>query len=151
MYKLTKLNGSFKGTIAECMFKLVNEKVVITKFFNKKKYFDIFGKYFDDRQKQFLEKNWYSIDAIEVRFVKGVKQLLLFEIKSQNAQYSKIAKWPLKITASTHRLYTESRQYGFRPILAKVICFDNWNFEVETEDFETARWTIDRPKKYDKK
>jgi len=37
MFDLKRGGGSFKGIIGECMFKLTNRTVVITRFFNKNK------------------------------------------------------------------------------------------------------------------
>ena len=151
MYDLQSFNGCYKGNIAECMFKLVNANLVITKFFNKAKYMQIFGKYYNQDQIKFLNDNWYSIDGIEIKFVNGVKNIILYEIKSKNAVYSKFKKWPLKITRNTFEIYSKSKSLGFQPKLATVWFLENWHFDVKIKDFDSARWTIDKPKKYDKK
>jgi len=147
---LRRFNGSFKGTIAECMFKLTNDRVVITKFFNKVKYFTVFGKHFTDEQKAFLETNWYSIDAIEVFFSDGQRNIILYEIKTKNKAYEKKIKWPHKITQNTVNMYRKSAEIGFKPIIVIVWFLENWNFEIEVREFESGWWTIDRPKLYDK-
>lgn len=152
MFDLEKFGGNFKGTIAECMFKLTNKRVVVTKFFNKGKYFNIFGGYFNNEQKKFFEENWYSIDAIEIKFENGKKKIILYEIKSKSAYYAKkIKKWPLKITANTYEIYKYSQGIGFEPKLALVWFLKDWKFDIQIQEFESVRWSIDKPKKYDKK
>jgi hypothetical protein len=152
MYDLQRLNGSFKGTIAECAFKLTNEKVVITKFFNKRKYMDIFGKYFTEEQRVFLEENWFSIDAIEIKFEDRKKHLILYEIKSKNAFYANRKDWPFQITANSYKIYKNSMALGFEPKFAAIWYFKDWKFDVDIRDFESAHLAIDKPDKvYDKK
>lgn len=87
MFDLENLGGTFKGIqiIAECMFKLMNNKVIITKFFNKKKYLNVFSKYLNDEQKKFLEDNWYSIDGIEIKFEDQKKKIIFYEVKMKKA------------------------------------------------------------------
>ena len=149
MFDLEKMHGTFKGTIAECMFKLTNKRVVVTKFFNKKKYFEIFGKYFNGEQISFLEGNWYSIDAIEINFDYGVKHLILYEIKSKNAYFAK-GGFPFKITQNTYNIYTKSKDMGFEPKFAVVWFFKDWKFDISIRDFDQSNWVIDKSKSYDK-
>ena len=80
MFNLKKGGGSFKGIIGECMFKLTNKNVVITTFFNKNKFIPIFGKYLTLEQQDFLRDNWHSVDAFELLFANGRKELVLYEI-----------------------------------------------------------------------
>lgn len=149
MYNLQKMNGSFKGLIAECMFKLTNKRVVITKFFNKSKYFIIFGKYLSPDQRKFLESNWHSIDALEVIFYNGGYRVILYEIKTQNAKYENIRKWPLKLTLNTYNIYSHAYNFGFEVKLVKVLIFPDWDFDIKIEDFKSGRFTIDGARKYD--
>jgi len=149
MYNLKEGKGTFKGTIGECMFKLTNDKVVITKFFNKSKYFFIFGKYFDEKQLLFLQENWYSIDAIEIIFVEGKKQILLYEIKTRN-RYRKELSYKPKMTEASHILYNSSKDYGFIPKLVTVWLHDSWEYDINIEDFHEELYCIDKPKKYDR-
>lgn len=149
MYNLKEGKGTFKGTIGECMFKLTNDKVVITKFFNKDKYFFIFGKYFDSNQLQFLKENWYSIDAIEIMFLEGKTQFLLYEIKTRN-KYAKKLSYKPKMTEASHILYSSFRDYGFIPKLVTVWLHDNWEYIIEIENLHEGLYCIDKPKKYDR-
>lgn len=151
MFDLEKMGGSFKGTIAECMFKMTNSRVVITKFFNKEKYFAVFGKYFTFEQKEFLRNNWYSIDGIEIKFLEGKRRIILYEVKTKNAYYAGKEKWePIKITTNTYYMYLKSRDLGFEPKLALVWILKDWKFDVKIKEFESVNWYIDKPKMYDK-
>ena len=138
MFDLEKLGGSFKGIITECMFKLANKKVVITKFFNKEKYFNIFGRCFNKEQEEFLRDNWYSIDGIEIQVSNGRRKLILYEVKTKNAYYADKEEWnSLKITANTHNMYLESKALGFEPYLALIWILKDWKFDVEIKEFES--------------
>ncbi len=149
MYNLKEGKGTFKGTIGECMFKLTNDKVVITKFFNKSKYFFIFGKYLNEKQSQFLQENWYSIDAIEILFIEGKPQAFLYEIKTRN-KYARELSYKPKMTEASHALYNSSKEYGFIPKLVTVWLHDNWEYSIEIKDFHENLYCIDKPKKYDR-
>ena len=70
MFNLKKGKSNYKGWIGECMFKLTDKSVELTRFFVKQKYLRIFGKYFSKNQKEFLNKYWYSLDAIKISFDK---------------------------------------------------------------------------------
>ena len=63
-FNLKDCGGTFKGLIGECMFKSYSKSLVLTRFFNKNKYLQIFGQYLTESQANFLSKNWYSLDAI---------------------------------------------------------------------------------------
>jgi len=147
-YDVRRFNGTFKGLIAECMFKLTNERCVLTRFFNRNKYAKIFEKYYSQDQINFLMNNWYSIDALEIKFVEKKTQFLLYEIKAKNAY---AGKWPHKMTSSTVEMYKNAIALGFESKLVTVWFHDNWKFDVQIEDIEKANWTIDRPKLYDQK
>ncbi|MEK6900400.1 MAG: hypothetical protein AABX05_04725 [Nanoarchaeota archaeon] len=149
MYDLKEAKGTFKGTIGECMFKLTNERVVITKFFNQNKYFFVFGKYFNEKQLKFLQENWYSLDAIEINFAQGKQQIFLYEIKTRN-KYRRELGYKPKMTEASHILYNQSRDYGFIPKLVTVWLYDNWNYDLNIEDFHEELYCIDKPKKYDR-
>lgn len=148
MFNLKEGGGSFKGLIGECMFKLTNKEVVITKFFNKSKYFNTFGKYFTPEQHSFLENNWYSIDAIEVKFSNNVKNIILYEIKTRNKYNYELPFLP-KMTLETHRIYHSAKSLGFVPKIAIVWLYDSWNYDIELKEFDEKEYSIDRPKQYD--
>ncbi len=149
MYNLKTAGGSFKGTIGECLFKIANNDAIVTKFFNKQKYFTIFGNYFTPPQRLFLESNWYSIDAIEI--VKGAQSpriINLFEIKTRN-KYPYEVKFKPKMTLNTHLLYNQAKELNFQINLATVWLLDNWNYSIEISDFSKENYCLDKPKEYD--
>lgn len=149
MYNLKKGKGSFKGLIGECMLKLTDKYLVITRFFNKQKYFTIFGRYLSHAQAEFVDKYWFSIDAIKISFENKTKTVYLYEIKTRN-NYSCIKPhWRTKFTQSTIDIYTEALRIGFNVKIATVWLLDDWNYEIELEDFKKADYCIDKPKRYD--
>ncbi len=149
MYNLRTGGGSFKGIIGEYMFKLPNKNVVLTRFFNKPKYFSIFGKYFTPKQLSFLQENWYSIDAIDIVFNNGAKEVILYEIKTRNKYYSNLPFKP-KMTLETHHLYHQAKQLQFITKIATIWLYDNWDYDIEISDFDERYYCVDRPKPYDK-
>ncbi|MFC1691469.1 hypothetical protein ACFL0W_04790 [Nanoarchaeota archaeon] len=150
MLNLRECKGSFKGLIGECMFKLTNKRVVITRFFNITKYFRIFGKYLSKQQSEFLRQNWFSIDAIEITFETGRKKIRLYEIKTKN-KYSKEMRFKPKITSATVKMYSKAKGLGFIVNYATVWFLSNWDFEVEILEFNEQIFYIDKPKRYDKR
>ena len=150
MFNLKRGGGSFKRIIGECMFKLTNERVVITKFFRKDKYFPIFGKHFTPEQKEFLQNNWYSIDAIDILFSNGQKEVILYEVKTRN-KYNKELYFKPKMTLETHNLYNSAKSLNFSVKIVTVWLYDNWEYDLEIKDFDEKDYYIDTPKLYDKK
>jgi len=150
MYKLRELNGSYKGLAGECMFKLTRKWAVLPKFFNKNRYFLIFGKHLDGQQSEFIRLNWYSIDSIEISFKGGIKEITLFEIKTKNV-YSKELFYKPKMTFAVHNLFNTAKSIGFNVKLALVKFYDNWDYDVEMLDFNECNYCIDKPKQYDSK
>jgi hypothetical protein len=125
------------------------EKAVLPKFFNKTKYFIIFGKYFSPHQIDFMRRNWYSIDAIEISFVNGSKEIILYEIKTKNEYNQKLFFKP-KMTLATHHLYNEAKKIGLQVKLATVHFYTNWDYEVTLSEFTESNYCVDKPKLYDK-
>lgn len=150
MYNLKTCNGTFKGMIGECLFKLTRRYLVITKFFNKSKYTLIFGHNFTTKQKEFLEKYWFSIDGIEICWIDGNKKAFLYEIKTRN-KYPKDLHFKPKMTYQTHKMYQEARLHGFFPKIATVWLHDKWEYNVEITEFDEKYYCIDKPKMYDRK
>jgi len=149
MHNLKNGKGSFKGLIGECMFKMTDKYVVITRFFNKQKYFSIFGKYLSHVQAEFVDKYWFSIDAIKISFENKIKNIIIYEIKTRN-KYSRIRPhWKTKFTQSTIDIYEEALKIGFNVRVATVWLLDDWNYKIELKDFQDADYCIDKPKKYD--
>lgn len=150
MFNLKRGGGSFKGIIGECMFKLTNERVVITKFFRKDKYIPIFGKHFTPEQIEFLQNNWYSIDAIDILFSNGKKEIVLYEIKTRN-RYNKELDFKPKMTQETHNLYHHAKTLNFSVKIVTVWLYDDWEYDLETKEFDAKDYYIDAPKRYDHK
>lgn len=148
MYNLRNGKGSFKGIIGECMLKLTDKDMVVTKFFNKNKYILIFGKYFSKEQLDFIKLNWFSIDAIKIHF-EGGKKLCLYEIKTKNRYDNPKPFWLTKFTQETNEMYRKALSFGFEVKVATVWLLDNWDYEIELEDFQSAKYCIDKPKPYD--
>ncbi len=148
MYNVREQKGSFKGLIGECMFKLTDRYVIVTKFFNKTKWLNIFSKYLSRQQYVFMANNWFSIDAVKIDFPRH--KILLYEIKTKNRYVHPQAFWKTKFTQSTVNLYNEALKLDFEVKTATVWLLDNWNYEICIEDFQNADYCIDKPKLYDK-
>ncbi len=151
MYNLKEGKGSYKGLIGECLFKLTRKYLVVTKFFNKNKYFGIFGEKFSEQEREFIDKNWFSIDAIEFDYTQKPRKVVLFEIKTRNKYAKPKSNWKNKFTLATHNMYNNAESLGFNVKIATVWLLDDWNYNIEIEDFKDATYSIDRPKTYDKK
>ena len=153
MYNLKRGGGTYKGIIGECLFKLTRKYLILPKFFNKKKYFGIFGDRFSDRQLEFLDLNWHSIDALEFIYEQGIRKITLFEIKTLNDFYFEklkgINRIP-KFTKNTIDMYSSALNNGFDVKVAIVWLKENWDYDVEILDFEECRYFTNDPKKYDK-
>ncbi len=148
LHNLKRMGGSYKGIIGECMFKLTRRNLVVTKFFNRSKYIDIFGHYFRNDQLKFLKDNWFSIEAIEIKVTDGRPLIFLFEIKTRN-KYEKDLGYATKMTEFCHDLYSAASELGFVTKVATVWLYENWNYKVDIEDFDSYDYYIDSPKKYD--
>jgi hypothetical protein len=150
MYNLKEGKGTYKGLIGECMFKLTKPHAIVTKFFNKRKYSEIFGGKFSEFEKEFVDKNWFSIDAIEFDYSIKPRRIVLYEIKTVNEYKNPSPNWGIKMTLSTHQTYNEALKLGFDVKFAIVHLLDNWNYNIEIIDFNKSEYYIDKPKLYDK-
>ena len=153
MYNLKRGGGTYKGIIGECMFKLTRRYTILPKFFNKNKYFSIFENKLSQDEKNFINNNWYSLDALEFDYTKNPRKIILFEVKTLNDFYYKKLDGLNRIptfTSATVNMYKEAEKLGFDVKVAIVWLKDNWDYEVELIDFNKARYIIDSPKKYDK-
>ncbi|MBW2986507.1 hypothetical protein KY333_04010, partial [Candidatus Woesearchaeota archaeon] len=92
----------------------------------------------------------FSIDAIKISFDKG-KKIYLYEIKTKNKYQKPRSYWKIKFTQSTVNIYREALKLGFEVKIAIVWLLDDWNYEIQFQDFKTADYCIDKPKKYDLK
>ena len=151
MYNLRVPGGTYKGIIGECMFKLTRRYLILPKFFNKFKYFKIFSDRLSLEEKNFLNKYWFSIDALEFDYSKKPRKIVLFEIKTiSNPSFcDHKPEEMIKMTLATHNIYTEAKSLGFDVKIAIVELLDNWNYEVELVDFDKCNYYVDKPKKYD--
>jgi len=149
MYNLKRGGGTFKGLIGECMFKLTRKNLILTRFFNKNKYLNIFGDRLTEEQYTFLDNNWYSLDAIEVDYSIKPYKFVIFEVKTINYLYNPKSYWKLLMTENTYELYRKALKLNFDVKVATIILFDNWNYEVDIIDFDQADFSISKPKKYD--
>ncbi len=151
MYNLKKGKGTYKGLIGECMFKLTRRYLVLTQFWNKNKYFDTFGDKLSREQKEFIDKNWYSVDGIEFDYSKRPPKAMLFEIKTMNKKINPKPHWINKMTLATHKMYNDAIKIRFDVRIVTVLLLDDWNYEIKITDFSKAKYYIDKPRKYDKK
>ncbi len=145
MYNLKKGSGTFKGLIGESMFKLTRKSAFLVRFHSKKTFLEKYQGILSLEQKLFLNKNWYSLDSIEV----VGNKILLYEIKTRNKYHTPLYFKP-KMTLETHYLYNEAKKLGFLTKMATVWLFDDWNYDVEINDLEENSYCIDKPKLYDK-
>ena len=147
MFNVKKAGGTFKGIIGECLFKLTNDSVIITKFFNKEKFFFYFSKYFTCEQESFLRKHWFSIDAIEVNGISN-KAVIIYEIKTRN-KYSKGLYFKPKMTENTSTIYSNAKSLRIEVQMVTVWLYQNWEYDVEIKEFDLDDFCIEKPKTYD--
>lgn len=153
MYNLKKVSGSYKGWIGECLFKVTRKYVILTRFFSKNKYFKIFEDKLTNDEKQFLDKNWFSIDALEFDYTKLPRRLVLYEVKTLNDYFNSklngLNRIP-KITLNSYKMYTEALVRGFDVKVVFVWLRNSWNYDIEIFDFNKCKYYVDKPKLYDK-
>ncbi|MBI3031889.1 hypothetical protein HYY69_00290 [Candidatus Woesearchaeota archaeon] len=154
MFNVKKFNGTFKGIIGECMFKLATPQITLTNFYPKHRFLAYFDDMLTKEQIAFLIEHWDSIDAIQANNI-GIDKndkynFTFYEIKTRNTYPQKLSFKP-KMTLETHRVYHTAKKIGFLSKLATVWLEDNWNFKVEITEFDEKYYCIDKPKKYDKK
>jgi hypothetical protein len=153
MYNLKRGGGTYKGIVGECLFKLTRRYLILPKFFNKEKYFKIFGERLSKDEANFIDNNWHSLDAIEFDYTKNPRKVVLFEVKTLNDVYyhklNGLNRIPI-FTDSSVKMYKGALQNGFDVRVAKVWLKDDWNYDVEIVDFDKCNYQIDSPKKYDK-
>ena len=145
MYNLKTSGGSYKGFAGEIMFKLTRKNAVLTRYWSRQKFMQLFRFRLTDEQTGFLYDNWYSIDCIEV-----TDRPTIYEIKTKNEYNTKIP-FLQKITKNTVRIYEEAQKIGFNVVSATVFFKENWDYEVEESEFDSHKYYIDKPKRYDKK
>lgn len=154
MFNVKRFNGTFKGIIGECMFKLAFPKINLTNFYPSFRFLSYFNKILTLEQYTFLKKHWYSIDAIEVKKVEkengGEYWFILYEIKTRN-RYTTDLYFKPKMTLETHKVYHEAEKLGFVSKIATIWLETDWNYSIELQEYKSEFYCIDKPKKYDKK
>ncbi|MFP4119194.1 MAG: hypothetical protein ACLFTH_04020 [Candidatus Woesearchaeota archaeon] len=141
------MNGTFKGTVGELMFKMSDKNIICSRFFSYKKFSYYFYRYFTEEQNKFIKDNWYSFDALKVRN----KELILYEVKTKNIYRKGELSYRPKMTKSTVNMYTSAKKLGFKVMLAFVKLKTDWQYEIELKEFSEENYCIDKAKKYDKR
>lgn len=150
MHNLKEQKGTFKGLIGECMFQMTRQYAFLTRFHPKWKFFNAANKYLTHEQKQFIDKKWYSLDSIEIRFIDNNPEVFLYEVKTQNRLHNRPYWWKPKITQTTAVIYEQAIKLGFCVKLAVVEFQENWNFAVKILDYTPDHYSVDKLKKYDR-
>ena len=146
MHDLTTKNGSFKGYIGECMFRLAEPRAYLVRYIGKSWYIETHCQQLSDAQHEFLQKYWYSLDAISVDTTK----ITLYEVKTRNEYSYNNPQWKNKFTKSTVDIYRKALSLGFTVLVATVVLHKNWQYDILLEPFDHAIYCIDAPKKYDR-
>lgn len=147
MENLKKFRGTYKGLIGECMFRLTKTAIILTRLAEKRDVLGYYKDFLNEKQKEFLECYWHSIDAIE--FNKKEKDVILYEVKTKNAYKNK--SFPPKMTEHAHIVYNKAKAIGFIIRLVFIELQNNWNFEIKEMEFKKCYYCIDKPKRFDKK
>lgn len=147
MFNLKKAKGTYKRLIGECMFKLSRNYAVLTKYWNKRRYLDYFGKYLTKPQLDFVNEYWHSLDAIEIDYSNGFRDVYLYEIKTNACEELNLKP---KINEARVLLYQKALKMGFIVKLAFVCFEDDWNYSVNLLDFSENNLCIDKPKMHDR-
>jgi hypothetical protein len=132
------------------MFKTTRDRLVLPKYWNKEKYFRIFGKYLTRAQETFVRENWFSLDGLEIEATRERTTVTIYEIKT-GTDYQQNMRFKPKMTASTAQLYAEAQRRGFLVRFAVVRFYTDWHFGVEIKDYDPAHYCVDAPKRYDKR
>ena len=145
MHNLKKQTGTFKGTIGECMFRIVYNKVIINRFFNKQRCLDYYYNYFTKNQLNFLDTYWSSIDAFEVD--EKNKKIILYEIKIRAAEYKNM-DYPMRLSPRIAQIYKKAPELSFETKLAIVWFCNNWEYYIEIINFDDGYYYIDHSQNY---
>ncbi len=144
MENLKAFYGTYKGMIGECMFRLANEKIILTRFAHKKPIIKKYKKILKKQKARFLKRNWHSIDALEFQQDK----IILYEIKTKNAFKNRFSR--PKMTLHSQKVYEQAKILGFEVRLVFVILHNNWQYEIRRLAFKKRYYRIDKPKRFDK-
>ena len=140
MLNLRRLGGTYKGLIGEIMFVASNTKFILTRFHPKHKYLENMD--VDDGKRRFLDKNWYSIDALSY----DGQQLI--EVKTRNT-YSGYLPYKPKASQKSIQMLVLATEIGFVVDVATVWFKENWEFEIEIKPFKSDELHEDSKKRYD--
>lgn len=145
MLNFQKITGTYKGTIGELMFGMYDNDVTLTCISNRNKYISSYYNTLTGKQKDFLESNWKTIDAIKFRDGK----FIIYEVKMKN-WYRVDLKYKFKITKNSYDAYKYAETIGFSVKLVIVRLFQYWEFAVCVKDFLDMFLYVDSEKNYDK-
>lgn len=127
------------------MFKLTRKNLFLTRFHSKYKVLGLISRFLIPEQLDFLKRNWYSIDGIELIN----NRLTVYEIKTRN-RYKTPLQYKPKTTSYTLDVYSNATKLGFIVKTVFVWLEDDWNFSLEIKDFNPKMLYEDKSKVYDK-
>ena len=127
MPNLKDISSMHKSMIGKYLFKATRTKACLSRHWNKGKYIDLFGRDLKEEQAEFLLKNWFLLDCIEM---KG-QQPIIFDVQTRSTgQVSSSRKDTSRIDDKKKELYTQAQEKGFRIYCADVALEDDWNYTI---------------------
>ena len=148
MQNVKSIGGTFKGLIGECLFKVTDDRLTLTRFFGRNKWLELFGERLSESQRNFIFKNWYSLDV--VRIPRPGDQACIYEVKTRNRYKRMEPHWINKFSARTTILYKEATSLGIQVFVTTVWMEDDWNYSIEIKPFSESEYVVDSPKRYDR-
>ncbi len=140
MPNLKEQGGTYKGLIGEILFVAAHTEFIFPRFHPKWKYLP--NKPVDEQQREFLNRNWYSIDAL------SWDGTHIVEVKTRN-RYKIVLPYKPKASLKSVQVLLQAEQLGFKVSLATVWLEENWDYSIEIEPFDASKLSIDREKLYD--
>ena len=132
--------GTYKGLVGEILFVSSHNGFLFPRFHPKWKYLP--NAQINDVQKEFLNRNWYSIDDI------SWDGTHIVEVKTRN-RYAVTLPYRPKASLRSLQILIEAAQLGFNVNIATVWLEDNRDYSIEIEPFDMTKVSIDRKKPYD--
>ena len=134
------IGGSYKGIIGEAVFAATFTEYILTRFHPKNRYLAKLKITRD--QQSFLDKHWYSVDAVSTQ-EPHIVEVKIWSQKSRKHRYKPRA------SLKTIELMERSRDVGFRPFLAFITLRDNWIVDVILQDWCVSDVTPTDFRRYD--
>jgi hypothetical protein len=134
------IGGSYKGLIGEAVFAATFTEYILTRFHPKNRYLTKLTITRD--QASFLDKHWYSIDAVSTR------EPCIVEVKIWS-QKSRKHRYKPRASLKTIEVMERSRDFGFRPLLAFITLRDDWVVDIILQDWCTDDVTPTDFRRYD--